>query len=372
MLEVVDENPGIHNLAVDAELAEKVSAISGAHVLVVEDSKINQQIALELLSQAGIEVSFAENGMDAIAIVEGGQFDAVLMDLQMPVMDGFEATQILRVLHSKEDLPIIAMTADTRSMDRDRCLSVGMNDHIVKSVQPEGLYSTLTEWIRPKKMPADGLSAIKTADEDELAWSEELVGIDIHVGMTSVNGNVNLLKKLLVEFYDDHHQDAVRARQALNEGDWVVVQRIAHTLLSTSASLGAKGINELAAQLDEAVRAEKTESYDGLLAWLEMALEPTMASLLILKNNEVKQDVPRKSGPEDREKILHLIENLARMLNSLSADAEEVAIALHHEFNDESLRKLSSQLIDELAVFDFDAAGITLNHLVSTLEKVSH
>lgn len=371
MLEVVDERLGSDTIPVDAELAAQMSAIKGASVLVVEDSKINQQIALELLSQADINASFAENGMEAIALVEQQSFDVVLMDLQMPVMDGFEATQILRVLYDKDDLPIVAMTADSRAHDRQKCLDIGMNDHCVKSVQPEDLYSVLVKWIKPQnsEMVFNGSDVPEPADNS----LEDVIGIDLTIGMNSVNGNNVLLKKLLIEFHDDHFDDANRVRQALAEGDWVTAQRIAHTLMSTSGSLGAKGINEMAQKLDEAVRAEKSESYEGILAWLEMALLPTMESLKTLKAsaNEDKNKI-RKQGPEDREKILQLIEKLARMLNSMSADAEAVAKELHQEFNDDDLRQLSSQLIDELSLFDFDAAGLTLDKLVTAIEKVSH
>ena len=372
MLDVVNDRLEPSNMSVSEELAKKVRAIKGAHILVVEDSKINQQIALEMLSQAGITAVFAENGMEAIEKAETDNFDAVLMDLQMPVMDGFEATQVLRVRYPEEVLPIIAMTGDSQDQVRERCLVVGMNDHMVKSVDPDNLYEVLVKWIEPKDASVleEVASPIIDLEDDELP--ENLVGIVQEVGLRSVCGNATLLKKLLIEFYDDHHNDVELIREALAEGDWVVIQRIAHTLQSTAGSLGAKGINEMATKLDEAVREEKTEMYEGVLAWLEMALVPTMESLKELKASvKAKKDIPR-SGPEDREAILHLVEKLASMLNCFSADAEEVALLLHREFNEGEIRTISGQLVDELAVFDFDAANITLDKLVGALEKQSH
>ncbi len=129
---------------------QQLQAIQGATVLLVEDSPINQQVAIEHLHQAGLEVKLAENGQEAVAMTEQEHFDAILMDIQMPVMDGFDATQIIRILPGGDDLPIIAMTADGMQADREKCLAAGMNDHIVKSIDPSLLYQALVKWIKPR------------------------------------------------------------------------------------------------------------------------------------------------------------------------------------------------------------------------------
>ena len=135
----------------DEYTEERLQAIHGATVLLVEDSVINQQVALEHLQQVGLQVKLAENGQEAITMVEQQSFDAILMDIQMPIMDGFDATQIIRILPDGDKLPIIAMTADSMPADRDKCLAAGMNDHIVKSIDPSLLYQALVKWIKPQK-----------------------------------------------------------------------------------------------------------------------------------------------------------------------------------------------------------------------------
>ena len=111
--------------------------IKGAHVLLVEDNEVNQQVAVELLELAQCEVSVAADGQQAVSLVSKHQYDAVLMDIQMPVMDGFEATQVIRQQLGLTDLPIIAMTANALASDREACIAAGMNDHVAKPIDPE-------------------------------------------------------------------------------------------------------------------------------------------------------------------------------------------------------------------------------------------
>jgi two-component system, sensor histidine kinase and response regulator len=125
-----------------------VTRTRGARVLLVEDNEINQEVALGQLEDAKVQVDLAENGEVAVRMVKDNQYDLVLMDMQMPVMDGIEATRAIRSDARFDDLPIIAMTANAMSADRDRCLEAGMNDHIAKPIEPQELFMMLTQWIR--------------------------------------------------------------------------------------------------------------------------------------------------------------------------------------------------------------------------------
>ena len=125
------------------------AAIGGAHILVVDDSGMNQQVAAAALKEAGLKVTLADNGMDAVVLLDSQSFDAILMDTQMPVMDGFQATQIIRLMPDCGDVPIIAVTASDKQDNQEKFLAAGMSDFVVRSMDPEGLYKVLERWVMP-------------------------------------------------------------------------------------------------------------------------------------------------------------------------------------------------------------------------------
>jgi CheY-like chemotaxis protein len=127
------------------------AALTGLRVLLVEDNPINQELATALLEEVGVIVTVADEGRSALAMMEVGAFDAVLMDVQMPVMDGYEATRAIRDQPRWRGLPVIAMTANAMSGDRDKALEAGMNDHIAKPLSVAAMYETLARWARPAK-----------------------------------------------------------------------------------------------------------------------------------------------------------------------------------------------------------------------------
>jgi CheY-like chemotaxis protein len=129
--------------------AERLQDIRGAWILLVEDNEINQQVARELLEGAGLPVAIATNGEEAVGAVKKKDFEAVLMDVQMPVMDGYQATREIRKDERLKGLPIIAMTAHAMTGDREKCLKAGMNDYVSKPIDPDELFFTLVKWIKP-------------------------------------------------------------------------------------------------------------------------------------------------------------------------------------------------------------------------------
>jgi CheY-like chemotaxis protein len=133
----------------DMPLPADLASLRGAHLLLVEDNAINREIAESLLHDAGVSVSVACNGQEALEMLERARYDGVLMDCQMPVLDGYEATRRLRQRPQWRDLPVIAMTANALVGDREKALAAGMNDHIVKPIVVDEMYSTLARWVRP-------------------------------------------------------------------------------------------------------------------------------------------------------------------------------------------------------------------------------
>ena len=238
--------------------------IQGAHLLLVEDNVINQQVARELLEGAGAQVEIANHGREALDKLATQSYDLVLMDMQMPVMGGEEATQILRQTPGFAALPVIAMTANAMVGDKEKCLAAGMNDHIAKPIDPDKLYATLSHWLPDRPTSTE-------ITQNNQALTPPLPVLNTTGGIRQVGGNVGLYQRLLEEFLADQ-QDSIRlTAQALNTGDFNSAIRHAHTLKGVSATLGAEAMSSLATALEHALRQREHPS--ELLATAHAHLE---------------------------------------------------------------------------------------------------
>ncbi len=225
--------------------------LRGAHVLLVEDNAINREIALTLLNRAGILTSVAGDGQEALEMLAQQSFDGVLMDCQMPVMDGYAATRALRAQARWRDLPVIAMTANAMVGDRDKALAAGMNDHIAKPIKVEEMFATLARWIRPLAAAACEPAAADggQARADPLAG---LVGVDSRAGVAAMMGDSTLYVHLLRMFRDRELDFADRFRAARARGDAAAAMRMAHDLKSVTGSLAVRSVHPAASALERA------------------------------------------------------------------------------------------------------------------------
>lgn len=216
---------------------EKLHQIKGAKLLLVEDNHINQQIAKETLEQEGFEVSIASDGRDAVQKIRTGYFDAVLMDLEMPIMDGYEATRIIRSEAQFSDLPIIAMTAHAMNDVREKCLHIGMNGYVTKPIDVDELLANLIDLIKPelRKTPASCLA--KASQQKTALLPECLPGIDIQQGLKNVVGNERLLHDLLLKFYKGFSDAQIRVDAFLQAGDVDSALRFLHAMKGVAANL---------------------------------------------------------------------------------------------------------------------------------------
>jgi two-component system sensor histidine kinase/response regulator len=361
----------------DAWKIRKLHDILNARVLVVEDNEINRQLAQELLQQAGLVVTLAHNGKEAVDLVEQEDFDAVLMDIHMPVMGGFEATEIIRANPQRATLPIIAMTANAMAGDRDKCLVAGMNDHVAKPIDPELLFTALTTWISPgKRTLPDGVEPAHTpvqSTQQTCVLPDDLPGIDIPMGLKRTGGDAVLLHKILMNFLRDHHDDAQAILRALQAQDTALAQRITHTLKGVSGSIGAKSLQPAAIALDAALRSRATATYRRLIDNLDDALALVISSLTWLEQQEIgKANIETTSGTIDRQALQVLLDQLAGLLHDMDPDAEVVALDLRRLLGSGAAQPLTNELTNELvrqlATFDFDSASQTLARLREELK----
>lgn len=254
-------------------------ALRGLRVLVAEDNDINREIALELLSDAGLEVDMAENGRIACDRVAQAAvpYAAVLMDVQMPEMDGIAATLEIRKDWSPERLPIIAMTAHAYESERQRCFTAGMNDHIAKPVDPLVLVQTLDRWL----VAGDGATVIAAPAPAPVATGDlpdDLPPFDIPAALTRVNGKRPLLRKLILGFGSSFADVVPDLRRLSRQGAQEEARRLAHTFKGVAASLEAVDLSRMAARIEAALAEGRLEEMDALLGELDVLSAPALAA----------------------------------------------------------------------------------------------
>ena len=302
--------------------AQKLKDISGAWILLVEDNEINQQVAQELLEGIGLPVRIAANGDEAVRAVKEKEFEAVLMDVQMPVMDGYQATREIRKDERFMGLPIIAMTAHAMAGDKERCLEAGMNDYVSKPIDPEKLFSILIKWIKPgERVIPDHLAAKTDGDspKDEGPPLFDLPGISVKSGLTKVGGNRKLYRKLLSKFRRNHSNVAKNIGKALDEDDPETATRLAHTIKGVAGNIGAQDLHLAAGDLEAVLRDTQTENISGLLDTFSESLDLVLNSIAELELEdrdaaEIKRSAQPVPESLDRDRVLSLLNQLKEFL----------------------------------------------------------
>ena len=350
-----------HGSKRDTEAASRT--LAGAQVLLVEDNDINKELALELLTAAGVTADVAENGQLALDMIGKKSYDGVLMDIQMPVMDGYTATQHIRSNPDYDELPVIAMTANALVGDRERALEVGMNDHIAKPLNVADMLATMAKWISPSS-PADAA----TPPVPEHATDSELPpmnGIDTQAGLATCAGKSALYRKLLRKFCDSNRSFEAEFREALADEDASAASRCAHTLKGTAASIGAAEVAAAAADLEVLCQStsETAEIERGLTTLLQK-LAPVLDAIegAALDDSEVACD--QNAGNIDTGALLAELRELLENSDTRAAETcESLRLGLP-----ENQRALLDALAASIEGFDFDTA---LNQLADVEHELT-
>ncbi len=252
----------------DGRLPGAQAALKGARLLLVEDNAINREVALELLSGAGVSVSVAGDGREALEVLARERFDGVLMDCQMPVMDGFDAARAIRAQPALRDLPVIAMTANAMVGDREKVIAAGMNDHIAKPIKVDEMFATLARWVRP---PPPAPAGSGTA-----AWP----GVEADAALPEVAGEPALYRRLLRKFRDQQREFVVRFDAARGGGDAATAGRLVHDLRGLAGTLGMPALRDAALALEQAWQHDPAApQIDALLARTGERLAQVVAGL---------------------------------------------------------------------------------------------
>jgi signal transduction histidine kinase/CheY-like chemotaxis protein len=264
---------------------EAGQSLRGAYVLVVDDNVVNQELASEILQDAGIRVDVAKNGLEAVQMVSQFNYDGVLMDCQMPVMDGYEATRMIRAQSRFATLPILAMTANVTSGARELCLAAGMNDHISKPIDVNQLFTTMARWIKLRALPAKSVNpavpaatVVRKAVPNDEAIKTNLATVDIglpiipcldlHQVMRRMGGNIKLIRKLIGRFAETQVDAMVRVVAAIDAGDILTAVREIHTTKGLAGNIGATQLRVLSAEVETMLKVKKmTTVSPALLDW---------------------------------------------------------------------------------------------------------
>ena len=369
--------------------AEELDAISGARVLLVEDNEINQQVAREILQGAGIIVTVANNGREGVDAAKQNQYDVILMDIQMPVMDGYTATREIRKWEGEmgkgegglkaedrtptsnlqpptSNIPIIAMTAHAMAGDEQKSLEAGMNGHVTKPIDPDQLFAALQKWIKPGDKPIEGRQAQASIQPDqtepnEEALPESLPGFDLTAGLARLMGNKRLYRKLLVDFGTNYTGTAGEIGEALNAKDFEQAHSLVHNLKGLAGNLEAKDLQAATVGMEKLVKGqtEKTASDKELnqkFAELENALEQALDAVKTL-GPTVEKKTPVKSENASASVPPELIKKATESINA-AAEMGDVAqiksIAEELKSESEAVAPFCDEFIRLAEDFDFD------------------
>lgn len=330
-----------------------LNRFKGTRILLAEDNLLNQQIATEILEDEGFVVEIANNGEEAVNMTNKSQYDIVLMDMQMPIMDGLEATKTIRQKFSKNDLPILAMTANASDADRDKCLEAGMNAHITKPIDPNLLFAGLAKWIKEKnsKLINDEKTLISAKEEIKVP---EIYGLDSRLGLQVAAGKVSLYIKMLKTFSHDQINAVSDIKRALDIKDYLTAQRVAHTLKGTCGSIGAIEIQKIAGEV-EGQCLDKIQ-VDEIIKNLDL-IQPKLISII---------DSIKKTLPEDKKltsttifddsQIKLLINKLSELLANNDTEANDLLEKSPEVFIQYFGKDMFSKIFDASRNFDFESA----------------
>jgi CheY-like chemotaxis protein len=422
--------PKTSRISEKAEEIVELKNIRGAQVLLVEDNEINQQVALEILQGAGLNVTVANDGQEGVDAAIQTLYDAILMDIQMPVMDGYEATKRIRKWEGgrrktddrievsgvgfqvsernelqasdlrtqnsehypqasnlqsptpnnqdpassiEHPVPIIAMTAHAMAGDREKSIEAGMNDHVAKPIDTKELFSTLAKWIEP----GDGKMQVYPAKEvlkDEAAREgdpfPELQGISVSDGLKHVGGNKILYRKLLIQFFDTNRESVNEIKEALKIKDQTLAVRLAHTVKGVAATLGAGALAQVAGELEKELKSDETGELSRILEQFESHLNQVMQSIEKSKTDIKDETVSGESSGQDyidNTVVGPIIRDLFNLMESDLVEASNRLNDLAGHLADSIFDEQFKMLENQMDIFDIPAALDTLKAIANEL-----
>ena len=329
-----------------------IQNLNGIQILLVEDNLINQQIIQEIIESEGIFVSIANNGKEAVKMVKNNNFDAILMDIQMPEMDGYEATKLIRESYTK--IPIIAMTANAMRGDREKCLAAGMNDYISKPIDDNLLFTVLEKWVA-----GTVTKNYTTVTNDVNIDTNKLMGINTTAGLKRLCGNQQLYQRLLRDFYNDFQDITKEINNAIQQNKLEKAIYLVHTVGGAAGNLGIENIYRTAKNMELMLRSEQkitpellTQFSDNIIATMQVLADINIDHLKFTKTNT---DI-----------LLKLLAKLTTLLKNGNFQATDLLPDIQHNLG-KDLQSFYYDLEKQVNNFEFATAQETITKLTDVL-----
>ncbi len=350
---------------------DRLDQVRGTRILLVDDNHFNQQVAGELLGQAGMVVEIASDGFSALELVAQKDYDLILMDIQMPDLDGLEVARRIRERHDASSLPIVAMTAHALSEDRARSLGAGMNDHIAKPIDPQELLALLAKWGNPERgegtrAPAPGRDR-QTDVRPDIAF--DFQEIDHHVGLARCMGNADSYVNLLCLFHREYSRFGEKCREYRANGEYDTIRRLGHAIKGPAGTIGAARLQAAANDLEQASLHGAKILDARLVESFLSALEGVMRDLVPILHQ--KESAMPPSSPCVFDSGGNTGKKLLRRLRSCLERNDAAAAAMLPEFGSVQTPELAhewAQLRSHIGNFDFDEALVALTRIETNLQ----
>ena len=350
-----------------AEVQHKASGkvdltpIRGAHVLLVEDNELNREVAIGLLEDAQLTIDQAENGAQAVQMLNNKEYDLVFMDIQMPIMDGVTATKSIRSNPRFKSLPIIALTANAMDRDRDACLAAGMNDHLDKPIDPEKLFAALLRWVPPRAFAAE-TSTVRSPSQS-VPDSLEIQGIDTLTALKRTGGNRLRYESLLSRFADSQAGVVDDIQAALAVHDYPTAERFAHSLKGAAANLGAMSLSEVAARVQAAINSKQsvTAVLEELSRCLGVTINAIRAALPVIA------PAPFPSATADPTIVIKPLGQLKKLLEADDGTASDFILSARSDLSKVLTSAEVHALENEVGNFAYADALQTVSSIAARL-----
>ncbi len=373
----ISKNQGIGHVM--NKVNEHIALLKDINILLVEDSELNQLIVKELLKSSEIKIDIAANGKIAIDMVNKNEYDLVFMDMQMPVMDGLEATRRIRTIPKFSALPIIAMTANSLQEDKVRCVEAGMNDYMVKPIEPEKLFCMLNKWVSSKKgaVPCTEnekkefqAKTMRVKTNTKAIFRIQVSGLNSDQGLNFVAGNEELYLSILRKYVEGHKDMIFEIRKAVVEERTEDARRMAHTLKGIAGNIGAETLQEKAKTLEYALR-------DGVTGKDIEKIIGEVEAIHVYFIKEISEALPKAEEVEEggsefsKKDMLDLLNELRPYVSSHKPKkcAEIMATYQIVKWPDE-LHELSTQFREEVRKYKYKEALQDLDEMIKTLKTM--
>ncbi len=332
-------------------------------ILLVEDNEINQEVFRELLEQNGAEISIAENGKIALEILDKQAFDLILMDVQMPVMDGFTATREIRKKTGYAALPIIALTANAQVEEKNQANEAGMNDYITKPIEPKLLFDIIEKWTN-KSVPNKS-TGINTAETAPLF----IHGVDTAQGIARLNQDRSAYIQLLKKFVKNHQQDIEEIAAFIEQGDWENARQASHAVRGAAANLGAEKLADELMKIEDAIKVNDSELVRSELNKAKDLFVAIVQDLSIINEEKDQPQSSEQKVPLNQKELTTKLKYLQQKIKNNDPAAKILINEINQIVPDTHFDGLLLMAKISLEAYDFKKAGIEINKVIKMIRN---